>query len=83
MKLSLNYKEILEETLKSELTWYLEEFEQLFDDKSTYTKQDVLLANELLLSLKNNLTEPCKLNQMQNLLTNTIDRIGSKYPNLF
>ncbi|MFX0039473.1 MAG: hypothetical protein ACFFAB_09090 [Candidatus Heimdallarchaeota archaeon] len=83
MKVSVKYHEILEEDLKEELIWLIEEFQILFKSKlEKYSEKDKEIANKILDYMLNN-TYAYKSIQLYNLLFNAIENIEKTYPNLF
>ncbi|MFX1431306.1 MAG: hypothetical protein ACFFCY_14165 [Promethearchaeota archaeon] len=83
MKVSVKYHEILEEDLKEELIWLIEEFQILFKSKlEKYSEKDKEIANKILDYMLNN-TYAYESIQLYNLLFNAIENIEKTYPNLF
>jgi len=82
MRVSLNYHEILEETLIEKLEWLKEEFEIIFAPKTgKFTIKDKKIANDIIdyvlehTYVYNNII-------MLNLLNETVEKIEKKYINL-
>ncbi len=83
MKVSVNYHEILEENLKEELIWLIEEFQILFKSKlENYSEKDKELANQILDYILDN-TYAHESIQLYNLLLDAIEDIEKSYPELF
>ncbi|MFW9952128.1 MAG: hypothetical protein ACFFKA_18560 [Candidatus Thorarchaeota archaeon] len=83
MKVSVKYHEILEEDLKEELIWLIEEFQILFKSKlEKYSEKDKEIANKILDYMLNN-TYAYESIQLYNLLFDAIENIEKTYPNLF
>ncbi|NVM36877.1 MAG: hypothetical protein HWN81_14870 [Candidatus Lokiarchaeota archaeon] len=83
MEVSINYHQALEESLRKELVWLIEEFKILFKSKiEIEPKNDKKLANEILdFILENTLVYDNIV--LYNLFTETMENIEKKYPNLF
>ncbi len=83
MKVSLRYHEIMEENLKKELIWLIEEFQILFKSKSeNYTENDKRIANKILDHIMDNTPAYDSL-KLYNMLFDTMDDIENMYPELF
>jgi len=83
MKANIKYHEILEENLKEELIWLIEEFQILFKFKlENYSKKDKELANQILDYILDN-TYAHESIQLYNLLFDAIEDIEKRYPELF
>jgi len=83
MKVSVKYHEILEENLKEELIWLIEEFQILFKSKlENYSEKDKEIANKILDYVLNN-TYAYESIQLYNLLFDAIENIEKMYPDLF
>ncbi len=83
MKVSVRYHEILEENLKEELIWVLEEFQILFKTKfEQYSEKDKKIANGILDYILNN-TYASDSIKLYNLLFDAIENIEKLYPELF
>ncbi len=83
MRVSLNYHEILEETLIEKLEWLKEEFKIIFAPKTgRFTSKDKKIANDII----NYILEHTYVYNniiMFNLLNETTESIEKMYPNLF
>ncbi|MFX0022458.1 MAG: hypothetical protein ACFE9S_09020 [Candidatus Hermodarchaeota archaeon] len=83
MKVSVRYLEIIEEDLKKELIWLIEEFQILFKSKSNnYTEVDKKIANKILDHIMDNTPAYDSL-KLYNMLFDTMDDIEKNYPDLF
>jgi len=83
MKVSVKYHEIMEENLKKELIWLIEEFQILFKPKSgNYSEIDKNTANKILDHIMDNTPAYDSL-KLYNMLFDTMDDIESMYPGLF
>ncbi|MBY8990183.1 MAG: hypothetical protein KGD58_05475 [Candidatus Lokiarchaeota archaeon] len=83
MKVSVNYHEILEESLIEELEWLKEEFIILFKSKvQKYTNRDKSTANSILDYVMNNMYVNDSM-ILLTLFTEAIENIERMYPNLF
>jgi len=83
MEVSINYNQALEESLRKELLWLIEEFKILFKSKVEIDpKNDKKLANEILdFFLENTLVYDNII--LYNLFTKTMENIEKMYPDLF
>ncbi|MFW9987546.1 MAG: hypothetical protein ACFFC3_02735 [Candidatus Odinarchaeota archaeon] len=83
MEVSINYLQVLEESLKKELIWLREEFEILFNLKPKINpKNDKKLANEILdYFYENTLVYDNII--LYNLFSETMENIEKMYPDLF
>ena len=83
MKVSVNYHEILEESLVEELEWLKEEFLIMFKSKmEQYTEREKITANAILDYAMENIFVSDNIIFLT-LFTETIDNIEKMYPNLF
>lgn len=78
-----DYERILQDNLKDELDWLLDEFEVLFrNKKNKYSREDISLGNQILDRVVDNI----KANndeEVLNLLAITINKIEKEYPTFF
>ena len=83
MEVSINYYQVLEESLRKELVWLIEEFRALFKSKVEIDpKKDKKLANEILdYILENTLVSDNII--LYNLFTEAMENIERMYPDLF
>jgi len=83
MEVSLNYYQVLEESLRKELVWLIEEFKILFKSKNEIdSNKDKKLANEILdYILENTLVSDNII--LYNLFTEAMENIERMYPDLF
>lgn len=83
MEVSLNYYQVLEESLIKELEWLIEEFKILFKSKNEIDpNKDKKLANEILdYILENTLVSDNII--LYNLFTETLESIEKMYHHLF
>jgi len=83
MEVSLNYYQVLEESLIKELEWLIEEFKILFKSKNEIDpNKDKKLANEILdYILENTLVSDNII--LYNLFTEAMENIEKMYPDLF
>ena len=83
MGVSLNYYQVLEESLRKELVWLIEEFKILFKSKNEIDpNKDKKLANEILdYILENTLVSDNII--LYNLFTEAMENIERMYPDLF
>jgi len=83
MEVSIKYYQVLEESLRKELVWLIEEFKILFKSKMEIEpKKDKKLANEILdYILENTLVSDNII--LHNLFTETMENIEKMYPDLF
>ena len=83
MEVSINYHQVLEESLRKELVWLIEEFKILFKSKMEIEpKKDRKLANEILdYILENTFVSDNII--FYNLFTETMENIENMYPDLF
>lgn len=83
MNLNVNREEITKREFKSKLSWFDEEFDLIFKNKThNYTAKDIKLANQLLDKLSET------INQFRNEillypLVKTLKNIEKKHPELF
>lgn len=85
MNLSGDYEKILEDNLKDELGWLLQEFEFLFKQKmlkNCYTKDDISIGNQILDNVIDNI-KTNKSEELINLLGITLNRIEKQFPEFF
>ncbi len=83
MKVSVKFHEIMEENLKNELIWLIEEFRILFKAKSdNYSEIDQKIANKILDHIMDNTPAYDSL-KLYNMLFDTMDEIENMYPGLF
>jgi hypothetical protein len=83
MKVSVNYHEILEESLIEELEWLKEEFIILFKSKAQkLTEKDKSTANSILDYVMDNIYVYDSM-ILLTLFTEAIEKIERMYPNLF
>lgn len=83
MKVSLKYHEILEENLKEELIWLIEEFQILFKSKKeNFSEKDKILAKNILDYVLNN-TSAYESIKLYNSLFDAIQNIEKLYSGLF
>ncbi len=83
MKVSVRYHEIMEENLREELIWLIEEFQIQFNFKSDkYTEIDKKIANKILDHIMDNTPAYDSL-KLYNMLFDTLDDIENMYPGLF
>lgn len=83
MEVSINYYQVLEESLRKELVWLIEEFKILFKSKNEIdSNKDKKLANEILdYILENTLVSDNII--LYNLFTEAMENIEKMYPDLF
>lgn len=83
MEVSINYHQVLEESLRKELVWLIDEFKIFFKSKMEIEpKKDKKLANEILdYILENTLVYDNVI--LYNLFTETMENIENMYPDLF
>ena len=83
MEVSINYYQVLEESLRKELVWLIEEFKILFKSKNEIdSNKDKKLANEILdYILENTLVSDNII--LYNLFTEAMENIERMYPDLF
>ena len=83
MEVSINYYQVLEESLRKELVWLIEEFKILFKSKNEIDpNKDKKLANEILdYILENTLVSDNII--LYNLFTEAMENIERMYPDLF
>ncbi len=83
MEVSINYPQVLEESLRKELVWLIEEFKILFKSRIEIDpKNDKKLANEILdYILENTLVSDNII--LYNLFSETMENIEKMYPDLF
>ena len=83
MEVSINYPQVLEESLRKELVWLIEEFKILFKSRIEIDpKNDKKLANEILdYILENTLVSDNII--LYNLFSETMENIEKMYPALF
>jgi hypothetical protein len=83
MRVSVKYQEILEENLKEELIWLLEEFQILFKSRvNKYSEKDKETANNILDYILDNTSSYDSL-KLYNMLFDAIESIENNYPELF
>lgn len=83
MKLSLNFEKLLKNTVMEDLDWFMDEFNTLFENKSDFTSYEINLANQLLSLLKKDFSCLSLEPNLQELLTQTLDKIGNRFPEFF
>ena len=83
MEVSVNFHQVLEENLREELAWLIEEFKILFKSKIEIDpKNDKKLANEILdYILENTLVNDNII--LYNMFSETMENIEKMYPDLF
>ncbi|MCK4381289.1 MAG: hypothetical protein KAW51_09145 [Candidatus Lokiarchaeota archaeon] len=83
MEVSVNFHQVLEENLREELVWLIEEFKILFKSKIEIDpKNDKKLANEILdYILENTLVNDNII--LYNMFSETMENIEKMYPDLF
>jgi len=83
MEVSINYPQVLEESLRKELVWLIEEFKILFKSRIEIDpKNDKKRANEILdYILENTLVSDNII--LYNLFSETMENIEKMYPDLF
>ena len=83
MEVSVNYPQLLEESLIKELEWLIEEFKILFKSRIEIDpKNDKKRANEILdYILENTLVSDNII--LYNLFSETMENIEKMYPDLF
>ncbi|GAH49433.1 unnamed protein product [marine sediment metagenome] len=77
-----DFERILQDNLKSELDWLVDEFEMLFKNKKEVSKEEISLGNQIL----DNVIDNIKTNnneELLNLLAITLNKIESTYPEFF
>jgi len=77
-----DYERILQDNLKSELDWLVDEFEILFKNKEEVSKEEISLGNQIL----DNVIDNIKTNnneELLNLLAITLNKIEQSYPEFF
>ncbi|MFX1366045.1 MAG: hypothetical protein ACFE9Y_14095 [Promethearchaeota archaeon] len=83
MEAGINYPQVLEEGLKKELIWLIEEFEILFNLKPKIDpNNDKKLANEILDFFYENTLVYDNI-VLYNLFSETMENIEKMYPDLF
>ena len=83
MEVSINYLLILEESLRKELYWLIEEFKILFNSKIEIDPEiDKKLANEILDYIHENTLVYDNI-VLYNLFSETMENIEKMYPDLF
>lgn len=83
MKVSIKYREVMEELFGKELEWLREEFEILFKSKTEgYTENDKKIANDILGYILENNYAYFNI-RLLNLLNEVIENIEKKFPDLF
>ncbi|MBY8989729.1 MAG: hypothetical protein KGD58_03160 [Candidatus Lokiarchaeota archaeon] len=85
MNLTADYEKLLEDNLKEELEWVVQEFQMLFKQKmlkQCYSKDDISLGNQIL----DNVIDNIKTNENEellNLLGTTLNSIEKQFPEFF
>ncbi|MFW9826458.1 MAG: hypothetical protein ACFFEY_02440 [Candidatus Thorarchaeota archaeon] len=83
MKISINYQEVLEESLKEDLIWLIEEFNLLFSSKlNKLSMKDKEIANAIM----DYIMEHTYVHDniiLYNLFFEALENIEKLYPNLF
>ncbi len=77
-----DYERILQDNLKSELDWLVDEFEMLFKNKKEVSKEEISLGNQIL----DNVIDNIKTNDNEdllNLLAITLNKIEHDFPEFF
>jgi len=83
MKVSVNYHEVLEESLIEELEWLKEEFLILFKPKMPkYTERDKMTANGILDYIMDNVYVYDSM-ILLTIFTEAIENIERMFPSLF
>lgn len=83
MKISVKYQEILEESLKEDLIWLLEEFNLLFSSKlNNLSMKDKEIANDIMDYIMEN-TYVYDNVILYNLFFEALENIERLYPSLF
>lgn len=78
-----DYERILEDNLKDELEWLIDEFEVLFKNKkNNFSREDITVGTQIL----DQVIDGIKANnneELLNLLAITLNKIESTYPEFF
>lgn len=78
-----DYDRILQDNLKDELEWLLDEFEALFKSKKDkYSQEDIKIGHKIL----DQIIDGIKANtseELLNLIAITLNKIESTYPEFF
>ena len=78
-----DYERILQDNLRDELEWLLDEFEQLFKDKKhKYSREDISIGNQILDQVIDGI-QVSSDEELLNLLAITLNKIESIYPEFF
>ncbi|MFW9971826.1 MAG: hypothetical protein ACFFDF_16680 [Candidatus Odinarchaeota archaeon] len=77
-----DYEKILEDTLKDDLKWLEREFALLFQYKNVKTKEDIIMATQILDQFVNHIKNNDN-KEVLNLLAITLNRIEQAYPEFF
>ncbi|TKJ24004.1 MAG: hypothetical protein CEE43_02230 [Promethearchaeota archaeon Loki_b32] len=77
-----DYERILQDNLKSELEWLVEEFELLFKNKKEKTKEVLMLGNKILDNIIDNI-KTSNSEELINLLAITLNNNETSYPEFF
>jgi hypothetical protein len=83
MKISINYQEALEESLKEDLIWLIEEFSLLYSSKlNNLSMKDKEIANAIMnYIMKNTYVHDNII--LYSLFFEALENIEKLYPNLF
>ncbi len=82
MNVNEDYERILQDNLKDELDWLVDEFELLFKGKKEKSRDDISLGNQII----DNVVDNIKTNnseELLNLLTTTLNKIEHNFPEFF
>jgi hypothetical protein len=78
----IQFEKILQDNLKEDLDWLEREFELLFKEKRSYTKEEITLGNQII----DNIIDNIKTNdseELLNLLAIVLNRMEKSYPAFF
>ncbi|MBN1803104.1 MAG: hypothetical protein JW891_16455 [Candidatus Lokiarchaeota archaeon] len=83
MNLSADYDKILEESLKNELKWHVDELDELYGQKrDKLSKEDIISASQIISTMTQSFDYDHNENVVPVLLK-TIEDIRTKYPRFF
>ncbi|MFX1237902.1 MAG: hypothetical protein ACFFAS_06315 [Promethearchaeota archaeon] len=83
MNLSADYDKILEESLRNELKWHVDELDELYGrKKDDLSKEDIMSANLIISTMTDYLNFDHNHNVISDLVK-SIDDIRTKYPSFF
>ena len=79
MEIKINYKLQLQNEVKEQINFIREEFDNLFQDKLSYTEHDRRIANDLLKYFSKIIDSPVSLEYLER----SLEYLENRYQDLF